>query len=422
MKVDAFDSTLRNSEIVSHSRFSVFVVTKRCRTYRYRLHPTTRQILALNWQLDLQRELYNAALEERIGAWEWEHRRVTFFDQCRTLTGIKEVRPDVVAGGVDVCRGTLKRLDRAFSGFFGWVRRGEAPGFPRFRSATRWDSLQWEDASGWKMTDAHRLRLVGIGEIKLNYYRPLRGVPKAITVKREGRKWWVSVRCIDVPAKPLPATGREVGIDLGVVNLVAMSEGEPRPGERYGKRAKQQVAEAQRCLSQKQRGSNRRRRQVEVVASRHRKVANQRRNEAHQLSRQLVNEYDFIALENLSIKSMTRAPRPKVDPSTPGVYLPNGAARKAGLNRSIHDAGRGQFVAMILYKAECAGREVVIVDPRYTSQRCVECGHRDASNRVSQAEFRCRACGHEDHADRNAARNILRASRAQREFSCAGLN
>jgi putative transposase len=144
---------------------------RRCRTFRYRLHPTVRQTRSLLAQLDLQRELFNAALEERIGAWKWERRRVTYVDQCKTLTGLKEVRPEVVACGVTLCRGTLKRLERAFGGFFARVKRGETPGFPRFRSAQRWDSLQWEDISGWEITDSHRLRLLGIGEIKMNYYR-----------------------------------------------------------------------------------------------------------------------------------------------------------------------------------------------------------------------------------------------------------
>ncbi len=398
------------------------VATRRCRTYRYRLHPTVRQTQALSRQLELQRELYNAALEERIGAWKWERRRVTYFDQCMTLTGLKEFRPEVLSCGVNLCRGTLKRLERAFDGFYRRARSGEPPGFPRFRSAQRWDSLQWEDRSGWKITESHRLRLLGIGEIKMNYYRELQGIPKAITVKSEGRKWWVSVRCVDVPARPLPPTGREVGIDLGVVNIVALSEGEPLLGEQFGSRSKAKLAEAQRSLATMQRSSTRRRRQVDVVARRHRKIANQRRNAAHQLSRQLVNDYDFIALEDLKITNMTRAPRPKPDPASPGAYLPNGSGRKAVLNRCIHDAGWGQLVAMILYKAECAGREVVNVRPHHTSQRCAECGHTEPSNRISQAEFRCCACGHEDHADRNAARNILGAGRALRASARVGSN
>ena len=368
----------------------------------------------------MQRELYNAALEERIGAWKWERRPVSYVDQCRTLTGLKEVRPEVLISGVTLCRGTLKRLDRAFSGFYRRVRHGEPPGFPRFRSAQRWDSLQWEDRSGWKLTDAKRLRLLDIGEIKMNYHRAHQGTPKAITVKREGTKWWVSLRCVDVPATPLPPTGREVGIDLGVVNIVALSQGEPLLGDQFGSRSRAKLADAQRSLATKQRGSAHRARQVEVVARCHRTIAHQRRNAAHQLSRRLVNEYDFIAVEDLKVTHMIRAPKPKPDPANSGGYLPNGASRKAGLNRSIHDAGWGLLVSMILEKAESAGREVVTVRPHHTSQRCAECGHTEASNRLSQAVFRCRACGHEDHADRNAARNILRAGRALRASARVG--
>jgi putative transposase len=373
-------------------------------------------------QLDLQRELYNAALQEKIGAWTWERRSVSYVDQCRTLTGLREVRPEVLTCGVTLCRGTLKRLDRAFNGFYRRVQRGEAPGFPRFRSARRWNSLQWEDGSGWKITEAQRLRLLGVGHVKMNYHRPHEGVPKAITVKREGHKWWVNVRCVDVPPRPLPPTGRDVGIDLGVVNIVALSEGEPILAERFGSRARTKLADAQRSLATKQRGSNRRRRQVEVVARCHRKVANQRRNASHQLSRRLVNEYDFIAIEDLAIKNMVRRPTPRPDPENPGAFRPNGAAAKAGLNRSNLDAGWGELVSMILYKAECAGREVVKVSAHHTSQRCASCGHVDASNRVTQAEFRCRRCAHQDHADRNAAKNILRAGRARRASARAGSN
>ena len=385
-----------------------------CRTYRYRLHPTVRQTKTILRQIDYQRELYNAALEERIGAWKWERRSISFFDQCCTLTGLGDFRPEVTASGVSLCRGTLKRLDWAFAGFYRRAKRGETPGFPRFKSANRFDSLQWEDTSCWKVKfGARRVYLMGIGDVKANFHRPLHGTPKAITVKREGAKWWVSVRCVNIPAMPLAPTGRDVGIDLGVTNLVATSDGDRIPGEHFGSRARTQLADAQRKLSTKQRGSKRRRRQIEEVARLHRKVSNQRRNAAHQLSRQLVNDYDFIVLEDLNITNMVRAPRAKPNPDQPGEFLTNGAAAKAGLNRSIHDAGWGTLSSLLSYKAESAGRIVVTVDPRYTSQTCAECGHVDAGNRVNQAEFRCLSCAHVAHADVNAARNILRAGRAR---------
>ena len=195
-----------------------------------------------------------------------------------------------------------------------------------------------------------RLYLRGFGEIKTNYHRPLLGEPKAITVKCEGTKWWLNVHCANVPANPLAPTGREVGIDLGVTNMVATSDGARVKGEHFGTKARNDLARAQRSLATKQRGSNRRRRQVEEVARLHRKVKNQRSNAAHELSRQIVNDYDFIALEDLKIVNMVRARKAKPDPEQPGSYLPNGARAKAGLNRSIHDAGWGQFISFLVYK------------------------------------------------------------------------
>ncbi len=395
---------------------------QRCRTFRYRLHPTVRQTRALSTQLDYQRELYNAALEERIGAWRWERRSVTYFDQCKTLTGLNEVRPEVIESGITLCRGTLKRLDRAFAAFHRRAKNDETPGFPRFKSAQRFDSMEWEDRSGWKVkTEVSRLYLLGIGEVKANIHRPLVGTPKAITVKREGAKWWLSVRCVDVPAMTLPPTGREVGLDLGITNVVATSDSELIVGEHFGTQTRHRLKLEQQRLSTKQRGS-RRRRQVEVVAGLHRKVANQRKNAAHQLSRQLVNRYDLIALEDLSIRNMVRKPQAKPDPKEVGTFLPNGAAAKAGLNRSILDAGWGQLASLLSYKAESAGRVVVTVDPRHTSQTCAECGHVEAGNRVTQEAFRCCSCGHADHADINAARNILRAGRALQALACVDRN
>jgi putative transposase len=393
----------------------------RCRTFRYRLHPTKLQTEALIRQQRYECELYNAALEERIGAWTRERRSVSLFDQYLTLTGLKECRPEVVASGIVLCRGTLKRLDCAYRAFFRRVKRGETPGFPRFKPASRFDSLQWEDASGWKLKfDHRRLYLMGIGEIKSNYHRPLKGEPKAITVKREGTKWWLSVRCVNVPAMPLERTSCEIGIDLGIVNQIATSDDELKKGNHFGAKAQKRLARAQRELATKQRGSNRRRRQVEEVVRLHYKIKNQRSDAAHQLSRQIVNDYDLIVHEDLKITNMVRAPKGRPDPERPGAYLPNGASKKAGLNRSIHDAGWGQFVSLLIYKAASAGRTVVSVKPHHTSQACAECHYVDAGNRVNQEKFRCLRCGHFDYADMNAARNILRAGRALQASACEG--
>jgi putative transposase len=390
-----------------------------CRTFQFRIYPTVKQAIALDRVLWLQRELFNAALEARRGAWRWERRSVGYVQHCRTLTELREVRPEVLEFGVVVCRGTLKRLDRAFKDFFGRCQRGEKPGYPRFKSRSRFNSLQWEDSCGWKLkADARRLYLQGIGDVKLHLHRQIRGTPKAITVERQGRHWFVSIRCVDVGPTLLAPTGREVGIDLGVVNLVATSDGRLVTQGRFGRNAAAAFAKAQRDLKHKQKGSNRRRRAVERVADHHRRVRNQRRDLAHKVSRQLVDDYDLIVLEDLKVANMLRRPLPHLGPD--GTFEPNGAKAKSGLNRSIHDAGWGQLARMLAYKAEDAGRELRVVAPQFTSQRCSRCEHTDEASRRSQAVFRCTACGFEAHADINAACNVLWAGRAQRASSRAG--
>lgn len=389
----------------------------RCRTYRYLLQPTNPQRARLERLLRQQCELYNAALEERRGAWKWNHRSVSYVDQCRTLTDLREERPDILEHGVVACRGTLRRLDRAFCAFYRRCRAGQTPGFPRFKSARRFDSVQWEDTSGWRFKD-DRLKLLGIGHIKVRLHRPIRGIPKAITVRREGHRWLVSVQCVDVPTEPLPATGREVGIDLGVCALVATSDGDLVTEGRFAKRSAAQLAEAQRFLATKKKGSGHRRRAVERVARAHRKIRNQRQDLAHKISRRLVNDYDLICHEDLRIANMVKRPKPR--PDEEGGLGPNGANAKTGLNRSISDAGWGQLLRFIAYKAEDAGREVIAADPRHTSQRCSQCGHVAAENRLTQAKFECVSCGYVAHADTNAACNILEAGRASRASARAG--
>lgn len=362
--------------------------------------------------MDVQRELYNAALEERRGAWRWERRYVTRVDQYLTLTTLRVSRPDVLAWGVVVCRGTLARLDEAFRGFHRRVACGGRPGFPRFKAASRWHSVSWPDDAGWRLKeDARRLYVQGVGDVKVRLHRPIAGRPKTLAIRREGNRWRVTVFCTQVPARLLPETGKVIGIDVGITNLVSTSEGDRIENPRFARHAAIRLARAQMALTRKQRWSSRRRRQVARVAACHRKVRNQRRDHAHKLSRRFVDDYDLIVHERLAIKSMMRRPSARADGD--GGYERNGGTAKAGLNRSIQDAGWGQLLRLIAYKAEEAGRRVVTVDARNTSRSCAECGHTERRNRRG-AVFRCVACGHQDDADVNAARNILRAGLAQR--------
>lgn len=240
----------------------------------------------------------------------------------------------------------------------------------------------------------------------------MQGKVKTLSVKREGNRWYLVLSCDDVPANPLPAAGAVVGIDMGVASLVTGSNGEHVGNPGFLKRSADRLADAQRDLSRKKRGSKRRRKAVQRVANLSRHVARQRVDLANKTANDLVADHDLIAHEKLNVKGMVKRVKPKPDPDTPGAFLPNGQAAKSGLNKSIHDAGWSIFLNVLHAKAERAGRTVVGVKAAYTSQTCHECGHCEAGNRVTQAEFACLSCGHRAHADVNAAKNILRAGLA----------
>jgi putative transposase len=378
------------------------------RSYKFRLRPTARQHVALQGCLDDHRRLYNAALEERRGRWRWNHETVRYGDQSAQLKAIRDHCPEQALWSFSSQQATLRRLGRAFDGFFRRVGAGQAPGYPRFRGASRWDSVQWpKDGDGcrWK-NDAQRVYLQGVGEVKVTMHRPVLGRVKTITVKREGKRWYVILSSDDVPTLPLAATGRSAGLDLGLAVFAATSDGELIDNPRHGRRAAKKLGAAQTVLARKEPGSNNRRRARSVVGNRHRTIANQRRDFHHQTACRLVRAHDILAIEDLAVANMSRSASGAMD--APG----RGVAAKRGLNRSILDAGWAQFTSILAGKAEEAGRCLIKVNPRHTSTTCAVCGHVAAANRVSQAVFRCQACPYRAHADVNAAHNILRAGLA----------
>jgi putative transposase len=384
------------------------------RAYKFRLRPTAGQHLRLQGCVESHRELYNAALQERRDAWRLCAEGVSYGEQSAQLKEIRAIRPDVALWSFSSQQATLRRLQRAFGGFFRRVRAGEAPGYPRFKGKDRFVSVEWpKDGDGcrWK-PEVSRVYLQGVGEVKVSAHRAAEGRVKTIRVKREGRRWYVILSCDDAPTRLLPPTGLAVGVDLGIADFAITSEGKHLQNPRWGREAARRLGAAQQVLSRKQRGSKNRARARATVARRHRKIANCRRDFHHKTARALSANYDVVFVEALNLKGMVRRARPRPDPDNPGGYLPNGAAAKSGLNRSINDAGWAAFVGILKAKAEEAGRRVVDVDPRHTSDRCEACGHTAKENRVSQACFVCRACGHTAQADEHAARNIYRAGLA----------
>ena len=389
------------------------------RSYKFLLRPTRRQEAALSACLEDTRQLYNAALEERREAWRKGRHRVTFYSQDAQLKEIRAADPERYERWSFSCeRAAIKRLDRAFQAFFRRCAAGEKPGYPRFKGRGWWDSVQWPAGNGarWDSVPHRtvtRVYLKGIGHVRVHQHRTVQGRVKTITARREDGRWYVILSCDDVPAESLGAANAAVGIDMGVASFLATSNGTHVPNPRHLAASAGRLAAAQQDLARKRRGSNRRKKAAAKVARLHGKVRRQRLDYAHNAALALVRGYDLIAHEKLQVTNMTARPRPRPDGS--GGHEPNGAAAKAGLNKSILDAGWGIFLRVLSAKAESAGRTVIAVDPRHTSQRCAQCGHIAAGNRASQAEFRCLACGHHAHADVNAAINILRAGLALQE-------
>ncbi|MDZ5492221.1 MULTISPECIES: transposase [Micromonospora] len=221
--------------------------------------------------------------------------------------------------------------------------------------------------------------------------------------QREGRRWYAVLACGDVPAEPLTATSSAVGIDMGVASFLTTSDGVQIDNPRYLAASADRLA----ALARRKRGSNRRCKAREQVAALHAKVRRQRRDHAHKTALWLVRQHDLIAHEDLRIANMIRSARGTND--APGVNV----AAKAGLNRSILDAGWGMFLAILSAKAESAGRTIIAVDPRNTSRTCPRCGHCAKENRITQADFRCVRCGYAAHADLVGASNVLRAGLAR---------
>ncbi|MFV5998836.1 RNA-guided endonuclease InsQ/TnpB family protein [Streptomyces sp. NPDC056231] len=393
------------------------------RAYKFLMRPTVGQQGALAEMLRDHCSLYNGALQERRDAYRHSSRTTVRYGQQSAQ--LKDIRAfDLERQGrwsFSSQQATLRRLDKAFAAFFRRVKAEQAPGYPRFRSGKRFDTVDFpKDGDGcrWDSTPhdpVTRVRLQGVGHVKVHRHRPVVGKVKTVSVKREGRRWFVILTAEQTAPEPLPRTGSMVGIDMGITNFLADSGGEFVPNPRHGAKAAARLEAAQQALARCKRGSRRRRKAVEVVARLHRKVRRQRLDHAHKSALNLVRDHDFIAHEALRIRNMSKAPAPKPDPATPGGFLPNGAAVKAGLNRSIADAGWGVFLTILTAKAECAGREVMAVDPRNTSRRCPRCGHTAKENRPTQEKFHCVSCGHQAHADTVGALNVLRAGLVRRE-------
>jgi transposase len=330
------------------------------KAFKYRLYPTKQQEQALVKTLALCRELYNASLEERKEAYRMSKVAITYNQQANQLPDIKELRPEYNDIYSQVLQDTLRRVDKAMQAFFRRAKQGEKAGYPRFKSYNRFDSFTYPQ-TGFSLHDS-RVCLSKIGSIKVRLHRPIEGKVKTCTIKKEGDHWYIVFSCEVEEKEPLAANNEVVGLDLGVRHFAMLSNGEIIDNPRHFRRSQKRLANFQQKLARGKRGSHRRSKIKKQLAKLHRKIRNQREDFLHKASRKLVNSYGTIIFEKLEPANMTRRPKPKRDDTT-GEYLPNGAAAKAGLNKSILDAGWYQFQQYCTYKAESAGRAVLFVSP-----------------------------------------------------------
>ena len=378
--------------------------------------------------LDVTRELYNALLQERRDAYRARNIRITSKQQYAELTALRKPihRIDTrLAAVYRECQdAVLHRLDLAFAAFYRRIARGETPGYPRYKPASRWAQLEFpHGARALKFNAAQtKVAVPGVGAVGLRKGRTIPPFGRAWLVCKNGR-WYACFEC-ERAVTPLPPSQTIIGIDRGVHVLAATSDGQLINNKAFGERHRRRIAMHQRALEsatvrdaagrvQNRRDPLRQAAALRLARAKERE-ANRRRDYLHKKARAIVESAGLIGLENLNLRGMTRSAKGSIE--QPG----RNVAAKAALNRRMLDAGFGQLHRFIAEKAEEAARRVVLVDARFSSQECSRCGHIAAESR-RRRRFVCVRCGLNCHADVNAALVIRgRAQLGARRMPDAG--
>lgn len=346
------------------------------RTFKYRLYPKRKQREGLCTTLEVCRQLYNDALQERREAWKLCQKSVTFKMQSAQLPACKQVDPPMQSVYSQVLQDVLHRVDKTYKAFF---RRGCR--FPRFKGKGWFDSFTYPQL-GFRLQGS-QLSVSKIGNLKIRLHRPLKGEVKTLTLKHENGKWCACFSCL-VDREPLPACEDAVGIDVGLESFAVTSDREIVANPRWLRSAQKKLRRQQRHVSRCTQHSRGWRRACQYLAKLHRQVFNQRHDFQHKLARRFVNHYGLIAVEDLHVKGLARGK----------------------LAQSVHDAAWSAFIAKLVYKAESADRLLVKVKARGTSQQC-PCGA-PAPKKLWDRKHQCAACGLETTRDHASALEILR--------------
>ena len=378
------------------------------RTYQYRIRTSVQGYDHLDEVLHMCKTLYNAALQERRDAYRMNRISRSYLDQQAQFTLIRRDLPEWKAISLLIGRGVLRRIDRAFQAFFHRIRLGEKPGYPRFQSHRRYSTIELAEVQPSMIRYGAKgrpfLKIKGLPNLHFQAKNIPDSKPKKLMLTKRPTGWVLSLT-FELEANPLPETDRFVGIDMGVAKRLTLSDGTRIERRRTDNKREQRL---RRSISRCSKGSSTRAKRVRSLGRETYRNQIRNRNQVHRITTDLVRRYDLIALENLRIGNMTRSVRGTEE--FPGKSV----KAKSGLNRSILDQTWGMMQSQLIYKAEDADREVVFVDPKYTSQTCSKCGLIEASNRTGE-KYSC-VCGMELDADVNAALNVLSRAQGAREY------
>lgn len=353
------------------------------KSFKYYIKANEKSIQKANQTLELCRVLYNLCLEQRRFVWKNHHKSISYYDQKKELPIFKKFFPEFKGVPSQTLQDVIQRVDRAFQNFFRRVKNSEKPGYPRFKSFNRYDSFTLTQA-GWKLI-GRKLQIKKIGCFKLFLSRPVEGDIKTVTIRKTFRdKWYVTFSCDNVSLKPLPKTGEPIGIDVGCESFLTTSTGEKIDNPRFFQKAGSVLRKRQKNLSRKKKGSGHRNKARILLIKAHEKLYNQRRDFHFKTARKFLQAYDTICIENMKNFKSFRS-----------------------LNRSMRDVAWFGFFEILLFKAEEAGKEILKVPAKDTSQICSQCGKVVPKN-LSCRFHNCPHCGLFLDRDVNAARNILR--------------
>lgn len=352
---------------------------------KYRIFPTKAQETILSQTLALCGEVYNSLVNERTAIYETQQKSLSRNTQNNHLTQWKAKFPELSTVHSQVLQNISERVELAFQAFFRRVKAGETPGYPRLKGRGVYDSITFPqaDKTGVKL-QGDVLSLSKIGQVRCIVHRPLIGKIKNCTIRRQAGKWFACFVCGYEP-EPLPKSEESVGIDVGLNQFVALSDGTFVENPRFFRRDEKALAKAQRKQAKQPKGSPARRKANKVLSRIHERIRNRRHDFVHQTARKLINRFGLIAVEKLNVTGM----------------LQNHC-----LAKSIGDASWSMFRSVLASKAESADRQLIFVDPRYTSQDCSGCGYQ-AKKKLSERWHHCPMCGASLDRDTNAAINIL---------------